>query len=364
MSKQSVILIVDDIPKNIQLVAQHLKNLGCKLLFATSGKKALSLLKESPVDLILLDIMMPEMDGFETCRLIKKEKNFKKIPVIFLTAKNDVSDIVEGFDVGGADYITKPFHGQELIERVKTHLDLKIHRDKLQRNQKQLQELVHILSHDLRNSLSGINMTLDLADLEESSLDKYEDRIREMSLNGLNIIDLVRTMLSLDEKPFILKPVSLQDCLNQSLEILKPQLELKQISLSIIIEEKYMVMGESTSLVNSVLNNIITNAIKFSTPSGKLDITVCRKDRMIELNLKDYGIGIPEIIQQNLFNIHKAVSRKGTNGEKGTGYGLSLVKKFMIAYGGSISIQSEVKDIAGSPKGTQITLSFLEALQD
>lgn len=362
MSKQPIILIVDDIPKNIQLVAQHLKSLGCKLLFATSGKKALSLLKEGPVDLILLDIMMPEMDGFETCRLIKEEQDYAKIPVIFLTAKNDVADIVEGFDAGGADYIIKPFHGQELIERVKTHLDLKIHRDQLHKNQQQLQELVHILSHDLRNSLSGISMTLDLADLENDSLDKYEERIREMSRNGLNIIELVRTMLSLDDKPVVLSPVNLQDCLNQSLEILKPQLYLKKISPLVHFDEKYMVMGESTSLINSVLNNILTNAIKFSNKSDTINISVKRKNRMIELVFRDYGIGIPENIQENLFNIHKAVSRKGTDGEKGTGYGLSLVKKFMIAYGGSISIKSSLVNSPDFPRGTLITLLFQEAL--
>ena len=253
---------------------QHLKPLGYKLLFATSGKKAIALLEENSIDLVLLDVMMPEMNGFQTCAAIKSNPEFEKIPVIFLTARNEVSDIVKGFDAGGADYITKPFHSQELIERVKTHVDLKKHRDQLFKRKEQLQELLHILSHDLRNSLSGITMTLDLADVEGTPLDHYEKRIREMSLNGLNIIDLVRTMLSLEEKPLKLQTVELSDAIQHSLQILKPQLDKKKITVNLNMKRNYSVKAEPTSLVNSVINNILTNAVKFSYENSCLDLTV------------------------------------------------------------------------------------------
>ena len=361
MNKRRTILIVDDIPKNIQLVAQNLKPLGHRLLFATSGEKTLTILQENPVDLILLDIMMPEMNGYETCRKIKKDPAYANVPIIFLTAKSEVSDIVEGFDAGGADYIIKPFHNQELIKRVKTHLELKIHRDQLQKRQQQLQELVHILSHDLRNSLSGITMTMDLADLEKKPLDNYSGRIREMAANGLGIIDLVKTMLSLEEKPFHLEPTVLKECLNQSLGILKPQLESKNISVKIIQNEDYSILAEPTSLVNSVFNNILTNAIKFSEEESDLLISINKEGVLIRMTLRDYGIGIPGELQQNLFIINKAVSRDGTKGEKGTGFGLSLAQKFIQAYGGTIQIRSETSSTREFPRGTEITLTFRES---
>ena len=360
MNKKRIILIVDDIPKNIQLVAQHLKPLNYKLLFATSGSKALKLLEENPVDLILMDIMMPEMNGFETCRIIKGKSQYSRLPIIFLTARNEVSDIVEGFDAGGSDYITKPFHGQELIERVKTHLELKIHRDQLQGRQRQLQELLHILSHDLRNSLSGITMTMDLADMEKRPLNNYELRLRDLSQNGLSIIDLVRTMLSLNEKPLELKPTNLNESLNQSLTILKPFIDSKKIRVKIHHTSDLQVMAEPTSLVNSVLNNILTNACKFTEEKGELIITMEEKNQNTVLTLRDFGVGIPEEIQSYLFDIHRATSRPGTNGEKGTGYGLPLARKFMNAYGGTIHIRSKTAGTPDFPRGTEISLSFPE----
>ena len=361
MNKQKTILIVDDITKNIQLVAQNLKPLGYRLLFATSGKKALDILKENLVDLILLDIMMPEMNGYETCREIKKSEEYSNLPVIFLTAKNEVSDIIEGFDAGGSDYIIKPFHSQELIKRVKTHLELKIHRDELQQRQKQLQELVHILSHDLKNSLSGITMTMDLAELEKKHLDEYSDRIREMANNGISLINLARTMLLMEEKPFVLKPTNLSDCLEQSIGILEPLIESKSIRLLISKEDDYFIQAEPTTLVNSVLNNILTNAVKFSEKESEIQLSIIRENKRIALKLRDFGIGIPEEMKENLFNIHKSVSREGTMGEKGTGFGLSLLKKFMNAYGGDVTVNSSVVSKDNFPRGTEITLYFLRS---
>ena len=361
MNRQRTILIVDDIPKNIQLVAQNLKPLGYRLLFATSGKKALDLLEENKVDLVLLDIMMPEMNGYETCKEIKKIDAYSNLPVIFLTAKNEVADIIEGFDAGGSDYITKPFHSQELIKRVRTHLELKIHRDKMQQSQKQLQELVHILSHDLKNSLSGITMTMDLAKLENKQLDVYSQRIRDMADNGLSLIDLAKTMLMMEEKPFVLKATDLSDCLEQSMAILNPLIESKMIHLTIRKEEDHSVLAEPTSLVNSVLNNILTNAIKFSEEKSELQLTIRRENKWIALRLRDFGMGIPEKMQENLFNIHKSVSREGTKGEKGTGFGLSLLKKFMDAYGGDVTIKSSTEETEAFPRGTEITLYFLKS---
>ena len=343
------ILVIDDVAQNIQIAAQQLKEQGYRILFATSGQRAVELVHQRRIDLILLDIMMPDMDGFETCRIIQKD--FPEIPIIFLTAKNDVGDIVKGFEAGGSDFITKPFHGRELQSRVRTHLDLKSQKDKLADNKKQLQDLLHILSHDLRNSLSGIIMTMDLADAEGKSVDVFRQRLEELSQNGLDVLDLVRTMLSLDEKALQCDAVDLRSCIEQSLRLLESLFRKKSVSTILDMPEDYRIRAEETSLVNSVLLNILTNALKFSYPDSQINIKVYSERNRVYMEIEDHGTGISPEMLPNLFDIQKGKSLRGTDGEKGTGFGLPLAGKFMKAYGGDIRVDS-------SPPGTVVTLIF------
>ncbi|RDG30920.1 hybrid sensor histidine kinase/response regulator [Oceanispirochaeta sp. M1] len=351
MNKRNTILIVDDIPQNIQLAAQHLKSLNLKLLYATSGKKALQLLTKNGVDLILLDVMMPELNGYDCCRQIRTNPQWRDIPVIFLTARNEVNDIIKGFEAGGSDYITKPFYGQELVARVRTHLDLKNHRDLLERREVQLKELLHILSHDLRNSLSGITMTMDLAEIEKAELERYRGRLRDLSTNGLDILDLVRTMLLLEEKPLQLNPVLLNDCIHHCLHLLSTKIKEKKINIVLDLKNDYRVMAEETSLINSVVMNILTNALKFSYSGGTVRINLKENKDKIELIVMDEGTGIPDTLLPHLFDVRKGHSLRGTEGEKGSGFGLPLVKKFMTAYGAELQVES-------SEAGTAIHLLF------
>jgi len=358
---KTTILIVDDIPRNIQLAAEHLKILHHRILFATSGDMALSILQQNNIDLILLDIMMPLMNGYDTCRKIKANPRWADIPVIFLTSRDDVSDIVKGFEAGGADYITKPFYGQELVERVKTQLELKNQRDKLERNQHQLKDLLHILSHDLRNSLSGIAMTIDLAELEKKPVETYKDRLKDLSNNGLNILDLVRTMLVLEEKPLKLNSVNLSECARHTVHLLNTRFEEKKIKVVLDLEDDAEVLAEETSLINSVLMNVLTNALKFSYAGEMVFISIRSDDSYVSLTVKDTGAGIsPERIP-HLFDLQKGTSLAGTGGEKGSGFGLPLVQKFMNAYGGEIRIDSRVSS-RENERGTAIALKFHKVL--
>jgi two-component system, sensor histidine kinase and response regulator len=351
MNRTNTILIVDDIPQNIQLAAQHLKSLNYKLLYSTSGTKALQLLAQNQIDLILLDVMMPEMNGYDCCRRIRSNSEWKDIPVIFLTARNEVNDIIKGFEAGGSDYITKPFYGKELVARVRTHVELKNHRDLLEKREVQLKELLHILSHDLRNSLSGITMTMDLAEIEKAELERYSGRLRDLSTNGLDILDLVRTMLLLEEKPLQLNPVLLNNCIHHCLHLLSTKILEKNIKLELDLQDEYTVMAEETSLINSVLMNILTNALKFSYSGGSVKIFLERNGNKIELSVIDEGTGIPETMVPHLFDVRKGHSLKGTEGEKGSGFGLPLVNKFMTAYGASLQLES-------SDAGTTVYLLF------
>ncbi|WP_458699801.1 HD domain-containing phosphohydrolase [Sulfurospirillum sp. 1307] len=127
------IMVVDDIVENIKVAMSHIQQLGCKVTYATSGKQAIARAKNTIPNLILMDVMMPEMDGIETTKQIKQIEELKNIPIIFLTAKSDINDLEKGFEVGGVDYITKPFEGMELLARIKSHLELSIYRNDLEK---------------------------------------------------------------------------------------------------------------------------------------------------------------------------------------------------------------------------------------
>ncbi len=165
------ILIVDDNAQNIQLVASHLKEEGYRISFSQTGRDVLNKIKNASFDLILLDIMMPEMDGFEICTRVRQHPEYKEVPIIFLTAKIDKESIVKGFEVGAVDYILKPFHGAELLARIRTHLELKAYREKVEEINIQLNKEI----------LKGIKMQ---EELEEMNRRLYEKATKD-ALTGL-----------------------------------------------------------------------------------------------------------------------------------------------------------------------------------
>jgi len=170
------ILMVDDTPRNLQLLGSTLKNEQYKLEFATSGKKALEWLKKKTFDLILLDVMMPEMTGFEVCIEIRANRDYDDMPIIFLTAKTDKESIVKGFDLGAQDYVTKPFDTKELLARVRTHLELKYSKEKLKSVNKWLEEMVRERTKELEEA----NIKLDEANKELLNLDKAKSEFLRM----------------------------------------------------------------------------------------------------------------------------------------------------------------------------------------
>ncbi len=166
--KSPTVLIVDDNSNNVKIIALALQPLNFKLVIATSGKTAIEMVEKTRPDLILLDVMMPGMDGFETCKIIKSKEENANLPVIFLTALTDKENTLKGFEYGGVDYITKPFNKDELISRVKTHLELKLTRDELETTSKYLyslnavkDKLFSVIGHDLRSPLGSVKMYLE-----------------------------------------------------------------------------------------------------------------------------------------------------------------------------------------------------------
>ncbi|MGE0085641.1 MAG: response regulator [Desulfococcaceae bacterium] len=353
--KKPRILIVDDTQGNIQILGTILLKEGYQVNVARNGMQALGLVEKILPDLILLDIMMPEMDGYETCRHLKSSPQTKDIPVIFLTARTDTDDIVKGFESGAVDYITKPFNATELLVRVNTHLDLKFSKDMIETVSNERKELLHILCHDLSNTFHSIMCLLTLL----KNYEKFEELkpyLLSSANNGMEIIRLVRNMRALEEHKLKIEDIFFSEVLAQSYSLLKDRFAAKEIELEINAGENLKIRAERISFVNSVLNNIFTNSVKFSHRKSKIAVTAGTKGDFAEISIRDYGIGMSQKMLRNIFDISKAASRPGTEGETGTGFGMHLIRKFMTAYGGSIEILSKAQEENLQDHGTEVIL--------
>ncbi len=357
--KLPLVLIVDDAPKNIQVLGNVLSREDCQIAVATNGKQCLKMVEKVLPDLILLDIMMPEMNGFEVCESLKASTATRHIPIIFLTAKTETEDIVKGFKLGAVDYVTKPFNSSELLARVKTQLELKKSRDTITDISNDRKELLHVLFHDLSNPFASIISALEVIEVAPEYQDLKED-IATVANNGFEVINLLREMHELEENHLNLHldMVNLKEAIRESMLILKQQFSAKNIELIIDVPENLSVNVEVTSFISSVLHNIFTNAIKFSPENAKVEIRAKLDDDKAEILVKDNGIGIPKEELDNIFDINSVSTRLGTQGEKGTGFGMPLVKKFVDAYGGEINIQSADRTTTPDNHGTEVTITL------
>ncbi len=342
LSDNKSILIVDDVSKNIQVLATYLKREGYKLNFAQNGPEALKHAIRQPFDLILLDIMMPEMDGFEVCRQLKENKTTSDIPVIFITAKSDIASITRSFEVGGVDYITKPFNGAELIARVKTHLNLKDKETKLRELNETKDKFFSIIAHDLRNPFFNL---IGLSDLLGNSINEYSqeeivDIANAMSVSAKQGYDLLENLLdwSLVQSgriSYMPEKINLLKVAKTNTGLFESNMRVKDIGISININEDLSAYADE-NMVTTVLRNLISNAIKFSVRGSDVVIDAVRNDNEVLVSVTDQGTGISKENLEKLFKLSTKVSVKGTENESGTGLGLVLCKEFVELNGGKI----------------------------
>lgn len=350
------ILIVDDMPKNVQVLGQILAEQGFNIFIATSGFQALKAVEKKMPDLILLDISMPEMDGFEICKQIKEQEKYSEIPIIFLTARTETEDILKAFAVGGVDYITKPFNIPELLARVNQQLALKEKTEDLRKTNESNKALLRVLLHDLRNPIVAIDSINQIFSKNQEVYIEMNDILQQATKNCMEILDSVKKMYTIQDQKYTvdLKDINLFESVQTSVIIFKNLLHEKEIEIDINIPKDYYINVDTNSFTHSVIDNLITNAIKFSYPNSKINITASQNENQIILSVRDFGIGIPVKILETIFDITKPTSRPGTKGEVGTGYGMPLVKKFIEMSGGSIEIKSVVKP--EKDHGTEVLL--------
>jgi len=353
MTKTSI-LLVDDVPANLSLLMNLLTNEGYEIFVAQSGERALIQAPESLPDIIILDVMMSGLDGFETCKRLKENEKTKHIPVIFMTALGDTVDKVKGFNSGGVDYITKPIQHEEVLVRIKTHLTIMNLQSELQLKNEQLSELnvtkdkfFNIIAHDLKNPFSvllGFSQLLlkNLGSYDKEKIEQQVQLIHNASNKGYKLLQNLLEWSRLQTGKSKHNPkkldlhILIEDVLTQTRNLAKQ----KSIMIYNLVFEKIFVYADE-EMTYSVIYNLVSNAIKYTHKGGEITISSEEIRNMIEISVADTGIGITEDILKNLFRIDMNHSTQGTEGEEGTGLGLILSSEFIRKNGGKITVKTK-----------------------
>jgi len=311
---------------------------------------------------------MPGTDGFAFCRQIKKEKRYADLPVIFLTAKTDTKDLVEGFEAGGVDYITKPFQKKELIARVNNHIELAIAKRQIQNQAEEIQKinrtkdrLYSIIAHDIKSPFSNISMlisTLAEGYLEPGS-EEYEEILQSINRSTQETYALLENLLQwtrsqtgdLEVNPEIL---NLRELSERAFSFSELNAKNKKIDLKLDMEDTLPVYADR-NMMQSVIQNLVGNAIKFTPEGGSVYIKGTQEGEQVILQVQDTGVGIPEENMKKLFVDRGQLTTRGTNDEKGSGLGLLLVQSFVEQNGGQVDAESKPGE------GTTFTLTFPKA---
>ena len=358
------ILIVDDIPANIKILGSLL-NKDYNILIAGNGEDAINIANEKEPDLIILDIMMPDMDGYTVCRYLKGNQKTKEIPVIFITAKNEIGDIVHGFEAGGVDYIIKPFQPEEVIMRIKTHITIQRQKKQLEGQKKQLEEVnatkdkfFSIIAHDLRNPVSSFKMVFSEYDEIYELLTEKErkDLINSLKISAENLYMLLEQLLTWARSQqgrikFNPRLVNLKEIVENVISTQKVSADNKNIGLISDILDDITLIADSDMLI-TIIRNLISNSIKFTREKGEVRIS-CEekslknelkgvKSTFYEIAVSDNGVGMCDETKNKLFRIESTHKDIGTRGESGTGLGLLLCKEFIGNHRGDIWAESEL----------------------
>ena len=348
------ILIVDDIPANLKVLGDMLKGDGYKVRPVPNGALALQAAEKEKPDLILLDIMMPDMDGYEVCLRLKENKNLSGIPVIFISALNDTNDIVKALTSGGVDYITKPFKAEEVKARVSTQLKIHSQSKELIELNATKDKFFSIIAHDLRGPLGSFMVLTEM--MADESLyftpAEIKDFMQDLSNTSRNIFNLLENLLEWSRmqrgqtafKPQIL---GLADVVVDCVKLVAESARKKNVGIQVDIPNGAKVFADN-NMLQCIIRNLVSNAIKFTMRGGSITLTTKQAENgLIEIAVKDTGIGIRPEMVENLFRHDINSSRKGTENEPSTGLGLLLCKEFVEKHGGKIWVESDVEGKSG-----------------
>ena len=340
------ILVVDDQPANVQMLGSVLGRLGHEIGPAFEGATALKRAAAPPPDLILLDVMMPGMDGYEVCRRLKESPAGRDIPIIFLSAADDKDLIVRALSAGGVDYITKPFNQAELVSRVRTQLALKTARDRLRQLAEDKDELLGILAHDLKNYLGGINMSARLLAGQIAAGPaprpvRLAENILRSSEQSMAFVKGFLANAAVEHR-LALKPCACNLAETAASVVRQHREAARRKNLE--IQEDFpagavMVWGDASAL-DQVLDNLLSNALKFSPPGKKVQVAIRPAGDRAECIIRDEGPGFTAEDKVRMFRRYQRLSARPTDGESSTGLGLSIVRKLVLAMQGELACES------------------------
>lgn len=348
------ILAIDDEQLNLELIRFILERHSFLYAGTSDNEQVIPLLKKKLPDLILLDIVMPRVDGYEMCQKIKSHKEYRDIPIIFLTGKVQVKDKVKGFEVGGVDYVTKPFNEQELLARIKTHVELVTARKQIEQQAENLQRsnqlkdrMFSIIGHDLRSPLSTAKLKMDF--LMRGIIDPKAPEFLDDTVFGLlktmdEALNLLQNLLGWaksesGQMKIFTEAMQLHDIAEQTIRLLKLASDHKKIEIVNEVPENLYVEAD-LNMIKTVLRNLVSNAIKFTPADGKIRISTVEEADRVKVQVIDTGAGISKEDIKKILNTDEHFSKLGTDKEPGTGLGLILCQTFIAQHQGQLRIDS------------------------
>ncbi len=370
LGEKTLVTVVDDMVGNLKIVGKILLNAGFEVSMIQDSKKALTMLLKKPPDLILLDIMMPFVDGYQLCEQIKKEDILKEIPVIFLTAKSETSDLVKGFEVGGVDYIVKPANKEELLVRINTQLELKLSKDLIINQKNEIKQLFIEKNKFMDVAIQSIKEPLERI-VEKS---QYIQRMKEMisdkeydeqldwivkdskvsfqtisDLYDVNYLDINSESEDIEISSFSLEDLTKDILVDYETDIKKKRLILKcnekdeeEVDFGSDVDET--IIKSNKSDVRQIIDNYISNAIKYTPFYKHINISIKsgfeNDEQIVIFEIKDEGPGISNEDQKKLFQKFVKLNIPTTGKEPSSGLGLFIVKKLSERINVKIGVKS------------------------
>ncbi len=337
LAPHATLLLVDDIPTNLKILLTQLHNQGFRVLVAHDGEDGLRKAHANQPDLILLDIMMPRMDGFEVCRRLKDNKETKHIPVIFMTALTDTADKIKGFNAGGVDYVTKPVQTDEVLARINTHLTLRKLQKKLAQQNEETNLFAHAMVNDLKNPLlrlSNLNVHLLQQLTQQGNEETYQlaDEMQQIGANMLNIVDALLLLISVRTDSVSSQSLNMGAIVQRALQRLQPLLEKNQAELN--LPSSWPDACGYEPWIEEVWLNYLSNALKYGGTPPHIDILaeLDKAGQNVRFTIKDNGKGVPGNLADDLFSPRPQLDL----GKTDYGIGLSMTQRMVNKCGGEV----------------------------
>ena len=347
------ILIVDDVMSNVLLLKILLTNEKYQVCTANCGNMCIEQAKAEKPDLILLDVMMPDISGFDAAQILKKDPETAHIPIIFLTALNNPSDLVHGFQVGANDFLTKPFNKEELVVRVFHQIKLVAATRIIEHQNEELRatisnrdKMYSVIAHDLRSPMASIRMVLNLVvnamspDIIGPELFELLDKANRESEDVHDLLDnlLKWTKSQTGRLNVVRQDLDLNDIIPGVVDIFEMIAQTKKIDLKYQGSSNPVVVYADNDMLKTVVRNFLSNAIKFSPENSSIEITLSEERDFAKVSVRDHGVGIAPDRIDSIFK--KGETTYGTGGEEGSGLGLQLCADFARKIDGDVMVES------------------------